>query len=39
MIMALSLLIATLWSITYLLTDILYTWADPRIRFGEARGT
>ena len=38
MIMALALLIAFLWSITYLLTDILYTWIDPRVRFGEARG-
>jgi peptide/nickel transport system permease protein len=39
MIMALALLIALLWSITYLLTDLLYTWADPRVRFGEAGGT
>jgi len=39
MIMALALLIAFLWSITYLLTDIVYTWVDPRVRFGEARGT
>ena len=38
MIMALALLIALLWSITNLLTDIFYTWADPRIRFGGARG-
>lgn len=37
MIMALALLIAFLWSITNLLTDILYTWADPRVRF-EAKG-
>jgi ABC-type dipeptide/oligopeptide/nickel transport system permease component len=35
MIMALVLLIATLWGITYLLTDILYTFLDPRIRFGN----
>jgi ABC-type dipeptide/oligopeptide/nickel transport system permease component len=34
MIMALVLLIATLWGITYLLTDILYTFLDPRIRLG-----
>jgi peptide/nickel transport system permease protein len=39
MIMALSLLIALIWSITYLLTDIMYTWVDPRLRFGEAGGT
>ena len=38
MIMALALLIALLWSITNLLTDIFYTWADPRVRFGGARG-
>ncbi len=35
MIMALVLLIATLWGITYLLTDILYTFLDPRIRLGD----
>lgn len=34
MIMALVLLIAILWGVTYLLTDLLYTWADPRIRIG-----
>ena len=38
MIMALALLIALLWSITNLLTDIFYTWADPRVRFGGAEG-
>src|SRR5919202_5411050 len=32
MIMATMLLVATLWSITYLLSDILYTTVDPRIR-------
>lgn len=32
MIMALVLLIALVWGITYLLTDILYTRLDPRIR-------
>lgn len=37
MIMALILLIAVLWGITYLLTDIAYTWVDPRVRF-SARG-
>jgi len=37
MIMALILLIAILWGITYLLTDVAYTWVDPRVRF-SARG-
>lgn len=37
MIMALVLLIAVLWGVTYLLTDILYTLIDPRVRLG-ARG-
>ena len=32
MILALVILIAMLWGITYLLTDILYTILDPRIR-------
>ncbi|HEX2909523.1 MAG TPA: ABC transporter permease [Chloroflexia bacterium] len=32
MIMATMLLVAMLWSITYLLSDILYTVVDPRIR-------
>lgn len=39
MIMALVLLIALLWGITYLLTDILYTWADPRVRLGAREGS
>jgi peptide/nickel transport system permease protein len=34
MVMALILLIAVLWGITYLLTDILYTLIDPRVRLG-----
>lgn len=34
MIMALFLLIAFVWSLTYLITDLLYTWIDPRIRLG-----
>lgn len=34
MILALVLLVAALWSLTYLLTDILYTVLDPRIRLG-----
>jgi peptide/nickel transport system permease protein len=32
MIMATMLLVAMLWSITYLLSDILYIMVDPRIR-------
>jgi peptide/nickel transport system permease protein len=38
MIMATMLLVATLWSTTYLLSDILYTVVDPRIRlYGASR--
>ena len=38
MIMATMLLVATLWSTTYLLSDILYTVVDPRIRlFGTSK--
>ena len=37
MVMACSMLIVILWGVTYLLTDILYTLIDPRIRLtGEA---
>jgi peptide/nickel transport system permease protein len=37
MIMATMLLVATLWSFTYLASDLLYTVVDPRIRlFGKA---
>ena len=32
MILALVLLVAVVWGFTYLLTDVLYTWLDPRIR-------
>jgi ABC-type dipeptide/oligopeptide/nickel transport system permease component len=32
MVMALVLLIALFWGLTYLLTDVLYTLVDPRIR-------
>lgn len=32
MILALTLMIAALWGVTYLLTDLLYTLLDPRIR-------
>ncbi|MEZ4606161.1 MAG: ABC transporter permease [Deinococcales bacterium] len=34
MIMAIFLLIAVLWGITYILTDIAYTFIDPRVRLG-----
>ncbi|HEX5502999.1 MAG TPA: ABC transporter permease [Thermomicrobiales bacterium] len=34
MILALVLLVAALWGLTYLLTDIFYTVLDPRIRLG-----
>jgi peptide/nickel transport system permease protein len=34
MILALVLLVAAVWGLTYLLTDILYTILDPRIRIG-----
>lgn len=34
MIMALFLLIAFLWGVAYLLSDIAYTWVDPRVRLG-----
>jgi ABC-type dipeptide/oligopeptide/nickel transport system permease component len=38
MIMAMILLIAILWGITYLISDILYTVVDPRVRLkGEGR--
>jgi ABC-type dipeptide/oligopeptide/nickel transport system permease component len=37
MIMATLLLVALLWSVVYLLTDILYTIVDPRVRLGEKR--
>ena len=36
--MGLVLLIALLWGLTYLITDILYTVIDPRIRLGETKG-
>ena len=37
MIMACVLLVAFLWSTTYLITDLLYTVIDPRIRVGGRR--
>ena len=39
MIMALVLMVAFLWGITYLLTDLLYTWLNPRIRLGARSET
>jgi ABC-type dipeptide/oligopeptide/nickel transport system permease component len=36
MILALVLLVAAVWGLTYLITDILYTILDPRIRIGGA---
>ena len=35
MIMALVLLVAVLWGFTFLLSDLMYTVADPRINFEE----
>lgn len=35
MIMGLVLLIAFLWTTTYLITDILYTFIDPRVSFSQ----
>jgi ABC-type dipeptide/oligopeptide/nickel transport system permease component len=32
MIMALTMLIVVVWGITYLITDLLYTFIDPRVR-------
>lgn len=37
MILALVLLVAAFWGITYILTDVLYTVLDPRIRLGGGR--
>jgi ABC-type dipeptide/oligopeptide/nickel transport system permease component len=34
MILALVLLVAAFWGLTYILTDVLYTILDPRIRIG-----
>jgi ABC-type dipeptide/oligopeptide/nickel transport system permease component len=38
MIMALTLLIAFVWGLTYLITDLVYTRIDPRIRLGAQGG-
>ncbi|MEZ4507966.1 MAG: ABC transporter permease [Thermomicrobiales bacterium] len=37
MILALTLLIAALWGVTYLITDLLYTVLDPRVRLVGGR--
>ncbi len=37
MIMALLLLVAVVWSVVYLITDILYTIVDPRVRLGKSK--
>ena len=39
MIMALVLLIAVIWSLTYLATDLLYVRLDPRVRLGAEGGS
>jgi ABC-type dipeptide/oligopeptide/nickel transport system permease component len=39
MIMALMLMVALLWGVTYLLSDILYTMVDPRVRLGGRGNT
>ncbi len=36
--MALVLMVAILWGLTYIVTDVLYTIVDPRIRLGRERG-
>jgi peptide/nickel transport system permease protein len=38
MVMATILLVAVLWGVTYLLTDIAYTFLDPRVRLGAQEG-
>ncbi len=38
MLMAIAFLIAGLWGIMNLLTDVVYTWIDPRVRLGAERG-
>jgi len=39
MIMALILIVAVLWSLTYLVTDLLYVYLDPRIHLGASEGS
>jgi peptide/nickel transport system permease protein len=38
MIMAMMMLIAVVWGMTYLFTDVLYTMIDPRVRLTAAEG-
>lgn len=38
MVMALALLVSVLWGLVYLLTDLAYTWIDPRVRLGGQGG-
>ena len=38
MIMAMVLMIAFLWGVTYMITDILYTMVDPRVRISDTGG-
>ena len=38
MIMAVVLMIAFLWGFTYLITDLLYVWVDPRVRMPGSGG-
>jgi peptide/nickel transport system permease protein len=38
MIMATILLVAFLWGITYLISDVLYTFIDPRVRLTGGKG-
>ncbi|MEZ4731845.1 MAG: ABC transporter permease [Caldilineaceae bacterium] len=38
MLMAIAFLIAGLWGLMNLLTDVVYTWIDPRVRLGAERG-
>jgi len=39
MIMAVVMLIAVLWGVTYLITDVLYTMVDPTVRFSDSKGS